>query len=326
MIADGANHQQISPLALRCTRNGSLLVSARQPGFKKSKRHLLLLQEQKVTWTTENIEIKSGKFGNMGIELLQIIPDALLPAYLKQVPEGLQQVFDGLQDAEISTRNFSFYTSVSSVFSSKIEGEGIDLDSYIKHKKFGISFLPDYTKKVDDLYNAYIFAQTQALNQKNVAEAHTLLSKHIVAKAFQGKFRTQNMYVSTPDGRIEYVAASPYEVVQEMNKLYDDIALLLKREMSMEEVFFFASLVHLVFVKIHPWNDGNGRCARLLEKWFLAQKLGPKAWFVQSEKTYYLQHQTYYSNIRLLGLEYPDLDYSKALPFLLMLPNAVTNL
>jgi Fic family protein len=84
-------------------------------------------------------------------------------------------------------------------------------------------------------------------------------------------------------------------------------------------------MIHLVFVKIHPWNDGNGRSARLIEKWFLAEKLGEKAWFVQSEKHYYQQHQTYYKNIRLLGLEYPDLDYKQALPFLLMLPNAVFN-
>lgn len=144
-------------------------------------------------------------------------------------------------------------------------------------------------------------------------------------KSWQGKFRTQNMYVSTPDGRIEYVAASPFEVETEMTKLYDDIAVLLKTEMSIEEVFFYASLIHLVFVKIHPWNDGNGRNVRLLEKWFLAQKLGEKAWFVQSEKMYYQQHQTYYRNIRLLGLEYQGLDYLQALPFLLMLPDAVSD-
>jgi Fic family protein len=57
-------------------------------------------------------------------------------------------------------------------------------------------------------------------------------------------------------------------------------------------------MIHLVFVKIHPWNDGNGRSARLLEKWFLAQMLGYKAWFVQSEKYYYTQHDTYYNNIK----------------------------
>ncbi|MBW4889716.1 Fic family protein [Mucilaginibacter sp. HMF5004] len=88
-------------------------------------------------------------------------------------------------------------------------------------------------------------------------------------------------------------------------------------------MFFFASLIHLVFVKIHPFNDGNGRTGRLIEKWFLAQKLGDKAWFIQSEKNYYQQHQTYYNNLRALGLEYPELDYDKALLFLLMLPGAL---
>lgn len=249
----------------------------------------------------------------------------MLTSHLQQVPKSLQEAFDALHEAEISSPNFSFHTSVSSVYSSKIEGEDIELDSYIKHKKFGIAFLPDYTKKIDDLYNTYTFAQNNELNKTNVFAAHKLLSKHLLAKSYQGKFRTQNMYVSTPDGRIEYVAASPYEVEQEMNKFYADIAFLLQQKMSTEEAFFYASLVHLVFVKIHPWNDGNGRSARLLEKWFLAQKLGEKAWFLQSEKMYYTHHQIYYKNIRLLGLEYSELDYPKALPFLLMLPNTLFN-
>ncbi|HNJ11374.1 MAG TPA: Fic family protein, partial [Chitinophagales bacterium] len=137
------------------------------------------------------------------------------------------------------------------------------------------------------------------------------------------KFRNHNMYVTTPDGRIEYVAASPNEVEAEMEKFHNDIEILLKTKLSIEEVFFFASLIHLVFVKIHPWNDGNGRTARLLEKWFLAQKLGNKAWFIQSEKMYYNQHNNYYKNIRLLGLEYPDLDYKQSLSFLLMLPTSL---
>lgn len=254
---------------------------------------------------------------------LSLIKPDLLQAYLEQVPKGLQDAFEALHDAEISTDTFSFSTSVSSVFSSKIEGEDIELDSYIKHKKFGIEFLPNYTKKIDDLYNAFSFAKTHELNEKNISEAHRLLSKHVVAKSKQGKFRTQNMYVSTPDGRIEYVAAAPFEVEPEMKFFFYDVAVLLKAEMTIEEVFFYASIVHLVFVKIHPLNDGNGRSARLIEKWFLAEKLGEKAWFVQSEKHYYQQHQTYYKNIRLLGLEYPDLDYKQALPFLLMLPNCL---
>jgi hypothetical protein len=48
---------------------------------------------------------------------LQMLPTNLLEEYLKQVPENLQEKFDALKDAEISTDTFSFYTSVSSVFS-----------------------------------------------------------------------------------------------------------------------------------------------------------------------------------------------------------------
>lgn len=251
---------------------------------------------------------------------LQIIPTELLSVYVNKIPKGLNEAFYALKDADISTDSFSFYTSVSSVYSSKIEGEDIELDSYIKHKKFGIEFLPDYTKKIDDLYGAYSFAKVQKINSTTIAEAHRLLSQHLVVNRQQGQLRLQNMYVTTPDGRIEYVAAAPGILECEMQKFYSDLASLLNTDLSFEEVFFFASMIHLVFVKIHPWNDGNGRSGRLIEKWFIAQKLGDKAWFIQSEKGYYLNHQNYYQNLRALGLEYPYLNYSQALPFLLMLP------
>lgn len=145
-------------------------------------------------------------------------------------------------------------------------------------------FQPDYTQKIDDLYTPYQYASENIPNEETVAELHRLLAKHIVSVNWLGRFRNQNMYVTTKDGRIEYVAASPYEVPFEMAKLYADINTLLNTELSVAESFFFASMIHLVFVKIQPWNDGNGRSARLLEKWFLARKLGDKAWFMQSEK------------------------------------------
>ena len=256
------------------------------------------------------------------MDKLQLIKSNLLQRYLEQVG-GLQTKFDALKDADISTDTFSFYTSVASVFSSKIEGEAIELDSYIKHKGMGMSAQPDYTKKIDDLYNAYLFAQNNALNESNLTQAHILLAKNIVATPFQGKLRTQNMYVATDDGRMEYVAASPFALKTEMDKFYADVATLIKQKMSIEEVFYYAACIHLVFVKIHPWNDGNGRSARLIEKWFIAQHLGEKAWYLQSEKNYYLQHQTYYQNLRRLGIEYPELDYTQALPFLFMLPKCL---
>lgn len=254
---------------------------------------------------------------------LQLLSTELLSTYREQLPVGLQEAFEALQDAEISTDTFSFYTSVASVYSSKIEGEDIELDSYIKHKAMGVEFKPDYTRKIDDLYNAYIFAKQHSLTPQHISQVHSLLASNFVEESKLGTFRTHNMYVATEDGRIEYVAAAPYEVEREMGKLYHDIALLLQSDLSFEDVFYYAAFIHLVFVKIHPWNDGNGRSARLIEKWFIAQKLGEKAWFLESEKMYYQHHQTYYHNLRMLGLEYLDLDYSKALPFLSMLPQAL---
>jgi hypothetical protein len=56
----------------------------------------------------------------------------------------------------------------------------------------------------------------------------------------------------------------------------------------------------------------------LIEKWFLIEKIGDKATAVQLEKNYYKRLKEYYSNIKKLGLEYDNLDFSKSLDFLLM--------
>jgi Fic family protein len=254
----------------------------------------------------------------------KILKNTLFEKYCKTVSEDFLNQYKELKESELSIDTFSFYTSVSAVFSSKIEGENIELDSFVKYKRFGIDFLPDYTQKIDDLYNAYQFAKTNICNKKNIEKAHEILTCHILPEHKQGSERTNNMYVTTKDGKIEYIAASPLIVNSEMIKFYKDLDLLLNTKLSNIEIFFYASLLHLVFVKIHPFDDGNGRTARLIEKWFLSEKLGEKAWLIQSEKNYYMNHQTYYTNIRILGLEYEELDYEKSLSFLLMLPNSLT--
>lgn len=249
----------------------------------------------------------------------KILPIDLLEEYCKQIDTFALDNYKHLKESELSIDSFSFYTSVSAVFSLKIEGEDIELDSYIKYKRFGVDFLADYTQKIDDLYNAYQFAKVSALNNENVNKVHQILTKHILPKNRQGKTRTNNMYVTTADGKIEYVAAHPFAVQAELEKFYHDLFQLKQQQLSVQEIFFFAALLHLVFVKTHPYNDGNGRVSRLIEKWFLAEQLGEKAWLIQSEKNYYINHQVYYNNLRSLGLEYDILDYKKALPFLQML-------
>lgn len=253
----------------------------------------------------------------------QLLSNTLLENFCKQISAKYLMSYALLEEGELSIDTFSFYTSVSAVFSSKIEGENIDLDSYVKHKRFGIEYLPNYTKKIDDLYAAYQFAKNNKLIESNILKAHAILTANILPTTKQGALRNSNMYITTPDGKIEYVAASPFIIKTELVKLFTDLELLLSADLPIQEVFFYAAFLHLVFVKIHPFEDGNGRTARLIEKWFLAQKLGEKAWLIQSEKNYYTHHQLYYINIRKLGLEYDELDYNQALPFLEMLTKAI---
>ena len=95
------------------------------------------------------------------------------------------------------------------------------------------------------------------------------------------------MFVVNDEDKIEYVAAPAAILQQELEKLFLDIEVLAANDLNLLETFYFASLIHLVFVKIHPFQDGNGRTARLLEKWFLFYKLGSKATGIQLEKNYF---------------------------------------
>ncbi|TSA49353.1 MAG: Fic family protein [Sphingobacteriales bacterium] len=256
---------------------------------------------------------------------LQIIPTELLEQYGKQVDKKLSNKFDKLQDAEISTKTFSFYTSVSAIASSRIEGERMEVDSYIKHKMLNIKYQPDLVQKPNDLYNAYLFAQKNNLTKANFIKSHTLLAKHLLPKAQQGVMRTGNMVVMEHNtGRIQYEAAPVGDVKKQFELLWKDIATLKKEKLTHNEVFYFAAFIHIVFVNIHPFEDGNGRAGRLIEKWFIAEMLGKRAWFLQSELNYYKLVNDYYKNLNRLGMFYEQLDYSKALPFLLMLPKAFT--
>ncbi|MBI1307759.1 MAG: hypothetical protein GC181_14240 [Bacteroidetes bacterium] len=248
----------------------------------------------------------------------KILTSRLLEAYTNEQKESPMKKIGDRNQPELSVDYFQFYKSVSTVYSSKIEGEEIDFDSYFKHKFLQVKFRPDYTRKADDLYAAYDFIDENRLSFENVKRAHAILSKHLLPQSQQGFVRTNPMFVINSDDQIEYVAADPGLVLTETEKLFEDVEVLLSAELNPFEIFYYAALIHLVFVKIHPFQDGNGRTARLIEKWFLMEHLGEKAVSVQLEKNYYLNREQYYTNLRKLGLEYSELDYANSLEFLLM--------
>src|SRR5690606_1255792 len=88
---------------------------------------------------------------------LKILFDTLLLNFKMQVDFLPLELLENLQKIDTPVNYFQFYNSVSSVYSSKIEGEKIDFDSFYKHKFLNVEYQPDYTKKPDDLYLAYEF-------------------------------------------------------------------------------------------------------------------------------------------------------------------------
>lgn len=254
---------------------------------------------------------------------LEILFDTLLPNFKMQVDFLPLELLENLQKIDTPVNYFQFYNSVSSVYSSKIEGEKIDFDSFYKHKFLNVEYQPDYTKKPDDLFLTYEFIYKNRITLENLRKAHSILSSNLLPKSQQGFVRSNPMFVINSDDRIEYVAADAGKVSFELSKLFHDIEKLLTLNLDEYEIFYYGSLIHLVFVKIHPFQDGNGRTARLLEKWFLIEKLGDKATAIQLEKNYYLNVHSYYTNIKNLGIDYEVLDYSKSLNFLLMTVNSL---
>ena len=249
---------------------------------------------------------------------LAILNAALLPAYRKHIKQSPAEILNELEKVETPVDYFKFYNAVSSVYSSKIEGEDIDFDSFFKYKFMRIRYQPDYTKKADDLYAAYQFIFKNKLTLKKLQKVHGVLSASLLPKSQQGFIRINPMFVINNNDRIEYVATEPSKVKAELKKLFTDIKTLQAASLNAYEIFYYAAYIHLVFVKIHPFQDGNGRTARLLEKWFLIKKMGDKATAVQLEKNYYKNLTNYYSNIKQIGSEYEQLNYAACLPFLLM--------
>jgi len=248
----------------------------------------------------------------------EILSPLLLIEYKKIVNQSPIDILTNLEKIDTPVDYFQFYNSVSSVYSSKIEGENIDFDSFYKHKFLNIQYQPDYTKKADDLYLAYEFIFKNKLNLENLQNAHSILSSNLLPKNQQGFIRNNPMFVINNDDRIEYVATEPTKVKSELYKLFNDIKKLQTAKLDDFEIFYYAAYIHLVFVKIHPFQDGNGRAARLIEKWFLIEQINDKATAVQLEKNYFKNLERYYSNIKKIGIEYDTLDYSKALDFLVM--------
>ncbi|MGD8780921.1 MAG: Fic family protein [Ignavibacteria bacterium] len=252
---------------------------------------------------------------------MRITERKYLDTFLKSIGHEIPALIENYDFSE-NRGGFDYLTKSSAVYSSNIEGNSIDLNSYMNYElnkdKFKVG---KEIEEIENLIEAYEFAQNNRLNEKNLLNCHKIFSETLLIKSKRGKYRIEQVGVFGKSG-LAYMAVEPEFVEKEMKTLFQDLEELILSKLTEAEVFYFASLIHLRFVHIHPFRDGNGRAARLMEKWFITEKLGRNFWKISSEEYYKMNKARYYEAINL-GVNFYELNYNKCVGFLEMLPNCL---
>lgn len=122
---------------------------------------------------------------------------------------------------------FEYLTKSSAVFSLNIEGNSVDLNSYMNYELSKEKFKPGKEiEEIENLINAYVFAQKSKLTEEKLLYCHKIFSESLLIKRKRGK------------SGIAYLAIEPEFVAQEMGSFFKEVDKLLNNELSEKEVFY----------------------------------------------------------------------------------------
>lgn len=124
--------------------------------------------------------------------------------YISLIGKNIPKLVSAFNFSE-QNGNLEYRTQVSAVYSSNIEGNSIDLNSFMNFKLSNQKPKPlREWKEIEDLILAYSFAQTNQLNEKNLLKAHKILSKQLVISSLRGKYRYDKVGVFSESGLVCY--------------------------------------------------------------------------------------------------------------------------
>src|SRR3989344_8701443 len=176
----------------------------------------------------------------------------------------------------------------SSLFSARIEGNTLQMDD--------ISYTSDQQKKkeVFNLLDAakWLAANLKArgeINKETILGFHKKVMKNLGPAGF---FRIESSAIFNMAGIAVYMAPPPAQVAGLLNSL-------LEYANSEGENFplITAFITHLVFEKIHPFLDGNGRVGRLLINAVLKRQGYDFGFFIPFEEYLDAHKEEYYYHL-----------------------------
>ncbi|MCX6783773.1 MAG: Fic family protein [candidate division WWE3 bacterium] len=99
------------------------------------------------------------------------------------------------------------------------------------------------------------------ITESTIRELHRLITNRILSPEKQGKYRTQIASIrNSITGEVSFVAPEAPQI----NILMTDLTTWLTTEAKDVHPVLKAGMVHYELVRIHPFEDGNGRTARAL--------------------------------------------------------------
>ena len=146
----------------------------------------------------------------------------------------------------------------SSLYSARIEGNPLTLNDVKNPEK-----IYDREKKLEvfNILDSIKFMDTNLIPGNNISEDFVLRLHGIVMKNLStdsGHIRTEPGAIFNQAGVAIYIAPLP----QQIREMIDKLLVYANRETDYPIVT--AVISHLIFEKIHPFIDGNGRVGRLL--------------------------------------------------------------
>ncbi|MCO6469318.1 MAG: hypothetical protein J5I64_00195, partial [Saprospiraceae bacterium] len=159
----------------------------------------------------------------------KLLTDTHYNTWLSLLDVELEKVFEKIKAREWTAENFKFATAVSVMSSSKIEGETLEVDSYVKHKMLDVEYLPNLTEKPNDLYAAYEFAKDHTLSKEHFHTCHSIATLHLLTEQQRGQIRKGNMLIMEQQSqRVEYEAASAQMVQKEYERFWSELNNLIE--------------------------------------------------------------------------------------------------
>lgn len=144
----------------------------------------------------------------------------------------------------------------SSLFSARIEGNPLTIETFdstpATQKKIEVSNIMSAVKYIESKIKV-----GKPITEKSILVLHTIVMKNLAVET--GFFRKEMSAIFNKAGNAVYLPPNPTQI----NALISQLFVYINKNEE-KSPLIQALLAHLIFEKIHPFLDGNGRVGRLL--------------------------------------------------------------